>query len=222
MGLQCVARRNVSAIVFSQIGASVIKGVHATCRHWARQIQSHGFKNSKYGRAGSGCYFWLYHSDPVFAEYLGFTWWKSQYDRGCYNTISTSSAKHENAKQCSLLVCEIKANGEKEVLDLSAGELKENLRELLRAKLKQLKEEPSLIGTNRDQTISELMDVFVRKMEEVAQTQYKAVIADVAVPKGAGGSIGAYMGASAEAVIAKDVSCIAVKEMKEMSAYDYV
>lgn len=201
----------------------MIKGVHATCRLWAQSIYADGFISSNHGRVGPGCYFWRYHSDSVFAEFLGFSWWKAEHKRGTYNAVSgVSQSDLESAKKCSLLVCDIAAEGDSEVLDLSSGELKENLRELLRFKLKQLRDAGELREHVRDKAISELIDVFIRGMEDANDTGYKAIIADVAVPKGAGGQIGAYMGASAEAVIARDAGCITVREIKEFDAYDYV
>lgn len=201
----------------------MIKGVHATCRLWAQSIGADGFISSSHGRVGPGCYFWRYHLDPTFAKFLGFSWWKSEHNRGSYNRISGVTPPYlEKAKQCALLLCDIEAEGDAEVLDLSSGELKESLREVIKTKLKQLKKVDRLQDKERDRTISELIDVFIRGMEDATDTKYKAIIADVAVPKGAGGQIGAYMGASAEAVIARDAGCITVREIKEIDAYDYV
>lgn len=201
----------------------MIKGIHATCRAWAKLINTHGFHNSKHGRAGAGSYFWRYHSDHVFAEYLGFSWWQSEYRKGNYNNLTgVPRDSLEIAKKCSLLFCEISAKSDSEVLDLSSGELKENLRGLLRYKLKQLKKAGMLREDERDKAISQLIDAFISEMETIAKTNYKAVIADVSVPKGAGGQIGTYMGASAEAVIARNAGCVTVKRMEEVDTYEYI
>jgi len=198
----------------------VIKGVHGTCRHYAESIEEEGFKSSSYGRMGSGAYFWRYFSCADFAEYLGFSWWKKEHKRGAYNKIQgVPRSQRDESKKCALVHCEIAVDPDREVLDLSSGAAKENVRKMLRAKLEQLSE---VAGQDKDKAISELIDLYVKTTERNAGTSYKVVITDVATPGIAVGSVGAYLGSSAEAIVARDVSCITFSDTKEVESYDYV
>ena len=200
----------------------MIKGVHGTCRHYAGLIEEKGFKSSSYGRMGSGAYFWRYFSCADFAEHLGFSWWKKQHKRGAYNKIQgIPKRKLEESKKCALVHCEIAVDPSREVLDLSSGAAKEHVRKMLRAKLEQLSVATGQ-DKDKDKAISELIDLFVKMAEANAGTRYKVVITDVATPGIAIGGVGAFLGSSAEAVVARDVDCITVRDTRKVESYDYV
>lgn len=56
-----------------------IKGIHGTCEQAAEQILAHGFKAADTrARAGSGVYFWAYHSYEQRARQLARAWWEQK------------------------------------------------------------------------------------------------------------------------------------------------
>ena len=56
-----------------------IKGIHGTCEQAAEQILARGFKTADTrARAGSGVYFWAYHSYDQRARLLARTWWEQK------------------------------------------------------------------------------------------------------------------------------------------------
>ena len=193
----------------------MIKGVHGTCRTWARSIKTDGFKASESGRAGPGCYFWRFSSSSDYAEYLGFKWWEAEHKKGNYNKTGVSD------KECALLVCNICDDNELNVLDLTAAEQKENLREVIRHSLNSLKEMDKSAEC-KEKAISEVYAAYIGLIEGEKGSKFKACIADVAVPKGSGRDLGLYMGASAEAVVVFDTENIEIEAIKEIDNYDYV
>jgi len=188
-------------------------GIHGTCVSLAEKINEEGFKKSITGRAGPGVYFWRYFSDPTYASYLGYEWWKYSDKRGNYNK------KHITNKKCCLIQAEIIIN-DGIVFDLSHGRYKESLRNFINSGLQRLKGQPDY-DLQEENEVSALFELFVAKVEKMIGKRITAIITDVAVPKGSGKSIGKYFGASSEAIIVLDTNNIKILSSEEVENYDY-
>lgn len=194
------------------------RGIHGTCRSMGSQIhESNTFIPSVAGRAGQGCYFWRYHSNDDYARFLSYRWWKAQNERGSYN----KSGIHDT--NCSILQCTFKIQNEDyDVLDLSHGEPKEHIRELLKTELLRVREDDSSKDLSEEIIVSSLFQLYVDRVSQNQPTPVKLVISDVAIPKGSGGVIGKYIGAAAEAIISLDPSCIIIENYEEVDSHVYI
>lgn len=179
------------------------------------QIQNDGFIASTTARAGPGCYFWRYIDDNDYAKFLAFRWWKAEETRGKYNTKGIVD------KRCTVIKCTFDIMSD-EALDISNGELKEDVRTLVKTELGRLKQEGLPSDLTEEDVVSSLFQSYIDAVGEEEGIKFKLVIADVAVPKGAGGKIGMYFGASAEAIVVLDPSCVKIEGYEELEHYEYI
>ncbi|EOS8555145.1 hypothetical protein ACNPP3_004434 [Vibrio vulnificus] len=192
------------------------KGTHGTCRTWGEQIRENGFAASKAGRAGPGCYFWRYLDDNDYANFLAFRWWQAEEKRGEY-----SLKKGVKDPSCAVLDCSFDVD-DVVVLDLSHGELKEDVRILIKSELNRLKLEGLPSDMTEEDVVSSLFQTYIDTVGEEEGVEFKLVVADVAIPKGSGGKIGMYFGASAEAIVVLDPLCININGYEEIENYEYI
>ena len=108
------------------------------------------------------------------------------------------------------------------VLDLSHGELKEDVRILIKSELNRLKLEGLPSDMTEEDVVSSLFQTYIDTVGEAEGIEFKLVVADVAVPKGSGGKIGMYFGASAEAIVVLDPLCININGYEAIEHYEYI
>ncbi|HDI3228833.1 TPA: hypothetical protein RUZ79_000065 [Vibrio cholerae] len=192
------------------------RGTHGTCRTWGKEIRASGFAASKAGRAGPGCYFWRYLDDNDYANFLAFRWWQAEKTKGQYNR--KKGVKDAN---CAILDCSFNV---KDVLalDLSHGELKEHVRSLVKSELNRLKLEGLPPDMTEEDVVSSLFQTYIDIVGAEEGVEFQLVVADVAIPKGSGGKIGMYFGASAEAIVVLDPLCINIDGYEEIEDYEYI
>lgn len=195
--------------------AKLYKGIHGTCRTWGQMIQASGFTPSR-GRGGEGCYFWHYYNHDDYAKFLAFRWWQDQSNKGKYNRESGVKDKG-----CALVKCSFQLD-EAEVLDLTNGSLKEQIRNLLKDAFTKIDREETSNKPSFDEITGGVIELFIKKLEEKQDFPIKIIISDLALPKGAGRRIGKFFGASAEAIIVRDISCIQLDFIEKIDKYEYV
>lgn len=199
-------------------------GVHGTCRTWAKQILEKGFSPSTIGHSGPGIYFWRYFDNNTYASYLAYRWWKYSENKGTYN-------KQPGVKdtKCDLIYAKFNVD-EDNILDLSHGKLKEGIRDMINQELKKIKqldnvniskEKQKKEEQEKEQIISTLYQIYVDTLEEIRGTDIKIIVADLVIPKGAGGKVGRYFGNAAEAVVVLDNKCIEILNHQEVDNYEY-
>lgn len=184
-----------------------LKGTHGTCKTWGEQIQKAGFKNSNVGRAGPGCYFWRFYQSSTYAKSLANRWWELERKKGNYNDPLIDD------KGCCLFSVSIDIE-ENNILDLSSGELREELQDLI---LETLDANDGITVDEQDKLVSGLYALYVEEMQKELNHTIQVVIADVAIPKKFGlGPVGLYFGTSTEVLVVLDPACIEIDEV-EMS-----
>ncbi|MDF0535621.1 hypothetical protein PY479_15210 [Shewanella sp. A32] len=193
------------------------KGTHGTCRSWGDDICKEGFNVSDPGRAGPGCYFWRYVQDSTYANFMAFRWWQSESRKGNY----AKAARNADGKKCAIIKSSFQVE-DAEVLDISHGELKEHVRGLVKSSLIWISDNGLPEDMTEEDVISSVFQSYVDEIGEEESIAYKLVIADLAVPKGAGGKIGLYFGASVESIVVLDPSCITIDGYEEIESYEYI
>jgi len=167
-----------------------MNGVHGTTIEIAHRICKEGFQASPIGRAGPGVYFWRYFSSDKYAKHLAYKWWEHSNKAGNYNRIGGNT-------KCCYVSAKIEPD---HCIDFSHGIMREIIREHILTKLDEIKVENGK-KMSEEEIISGLFVTFVKQIENNEDILFDALVADVPAPKGATGSIGKYIGSSAEAII---------------------
>lgn len=78
-----------------------LNGSHGTAKYHAESINKNGFdvsySNSTRNKAGAGCYFWAFDSNPIVANELAKKWWEYAKKEGLYDKDKDHSFSCFNA-----------------------------------------------------------------------------------------------------------------------------
>lgn len=191
----------------------MIFGIHGTSVSVSEKINKEGFITSISGMSGPGVYFWRYFNEDCYARYLSFMWWKYSKERGEYNKLGKNT-------DCCLMAMKLNTTEDK-TLDLSHGQIREEVRSLVNKQLKRIKSSGAKITEPEEILVSTLYQLFVEKIENYRGVKFDAIISDISTPKGSPGKIGRYFGNCGEAVVVLNTSSIEIIASDMVTEYEY-
>jgi len=168
-----------------------IEGSHGTSVTRAQRVHASGFHLGR-GMRGTGVYFW---TGPYYVE-LAIGWYNYQRSLNRYNA--------DGEPGCAIIIAAISV-GDMEVLDLEAEELRDEI-------ALTIKEQG--LNTQNKREITELYDLFIKKIEQRLNITFKVVKVKVGIPTGFFPDYPMNMIGAPLCCVVRDTTCVAIKEIR--------